>query len=249
VGSYSETGAQCAPGNAVSDDTPTPDTWETPAVVNDGCPVIGVPESLVIDATMDAASALPSRKAPQSCSDGVDNDNDGTVDAADGGMMGCVAGYYVNDADKDGVPNDGTDNCPSVWNPTQTNTDVALQAAGASVVGDAQGDVCDSDDDNDGFSDAVEAHLPTDPLDNCSNSQTQAAGTFRSDAWPLDMNRDGAVTVPGDALQYAGYLGAEVSGNPPASWIISRLDLNGDLAITVPGDVLKYAGRLGSECE
>ncbi|MBK6830014.1 MAG: hypothetical protein IPG92_04355 [Flavobacteriales bacterium] len=48
----------------------------------------------------------------------------------------------VNDADLDGVCNDGTDNCPTVSNASQINTD-----------GDSEGDACDGDDDNDGVAD------------------------------------------------------------------------------------------------
>ncbi|MDA0925881.1 MAG: thrombospondin type 3 repeat-containing protein, partial [archaeon] len=45
------------------------------------------------------------------------------------------------DSDNDGIP-DYTDNCPTDSNPMQENTD-----------GDAQGDACDVDDDNDGITD------------------------------------------------------------------------------------------------
>ncbi|MFY9299757.1 MAG: type VI secretion system tube protein Hcp [Candidatus Nitrosotenuis sp.] len=48
------------------------------------------------------------------------------------------------DSDGDGVP-DTSDNCPNVSNATQTNTD-----------GDASGDTCDADDDNDGIADDVD---------------------------------------------------------------------------------------------
>ncbi len=47
----------------------------------------------------------------------------------------------ATDTDGDGVP-DSTDNCPTVANTDQANTD-----------GDAQGDACDTDDDNDGVLD------------------------------------------------------------------------------------------------
>ena len=64
---------------------------------------------------------------------------------------------YGEPHDGDGVGID--DNCPGVANPDQTNTD-----------GDAQGDACDLDDDNDGVPDA-------------------------SDAFPLDASRSSAPPV------------------------------------------------------
>jgi hypothetical protein len=56
------------------------------------------------------------------------------------------------DSDNDGVF-DTVDNCPNDANPLQENHD-----------GDGQGDVCDSDDDNDGLSDTEEGVIGTDPL-------------------------------------------------------------------------------------
>ena len=55
------------------------------------------------------------------------------------------------DADRDGVANEA-DNCLNAVNADQANAD-----------GDAQGDACDEDDDNDGRSDALEAVFGTDP--------------------------------------------------------------------------------------
>ncbi|MBT8447767.1 MAG: thrombospondin type 3 repeat-containing protein [Gammaproteobacteria bacterium] len=60
------------------------------------------------------------------------------------------------DADGDGV-NDDVDNCPSVPNPSQENFD-----------GDAQGDACDADDDNDGVDDSEDA-FPLDPSESNDN--------------------------------------------------------------------------------
>jgi uncharacterized delta-60 repeat protein len=61
-----------------------------------------------------------------------------------------VARYHQDDLDSDGVA-DGADNCPTTPNPGQENLD-----------GDAEGDVCDGDDDDDGVADAVDP-APTDP--------------------------------------------------------------------------------------
>ena len=172
VGNYIESGTQCA--NATSDDTPTPDADEPSkgTTVNDGCPVIGVPESLVIDHPITAgASALPSPAVLQSCSDGVDNDGDGDFDGDDDATNGCDTTTYAGDADYDGVP-DASDNCPLVWNPEQTNTDVVVNPPG-----DAQGDACDTDDDNDTVPDGGDADplnrfvcrdVDTDTCDDCS---------------------------------------------------------------------------------
>ena len=60
------------------------------------------------------------------------------------------------DGDSDGIV-DFHDNCPTLTNTNQGNTDSSLAAAGASVLGDGLGNACDTDDDNDQFSDTVEA--------------------------------------------------------------------------------------------
>ncbi|UCH87611.1 MAG: hypothetical protein JSU97_04305 [Dehalococcoidia bacterium] len=202
----------------------------------------GTPESLVIDVTINATGALPSANVPQSCSDGLDNDLDSLTDAAD---PGCQAGSYAGDADFDGVA-DGSDNCPANYNPEQDNTDVVLAGAGASnagvpIVGDSDGDVCDTDDDNDGRTDVQEWYQGTDPLDNCRD----VAG---HQAWALDNNADGSVTVVGDVLPYSGNIGASVSASPPTSWSLRRLDYDANYSITVVGDVLPFSGKIGAGC-
>jgi Bacterial TSP3 repeat/Thrombospondin type 3 repeat len=75
------------------------------------------------------------------------------------------------DADSDGVP-DAADNCPTVSNADQRDTD-----------GDGIGNACDSDDDNDGLSDAAEAAAGTSP----TNPDTDADGVNDAeDVFPLD---------------------------------------------------------------
>jgi serine protease AprX len=61
------------------------------------------------------------------------------------------------DLDGDGVPND-VDNCPTVSNPDQLNTDGAPDG----------GDACDADDDNDGVPDDIDA-FPLDPSESADS--------------------------------------------------------------------------------
>jgi len=148
------------------------------------------------------------------------------------GYVECMIESYVNyaeppaasDQDGDTVPD--ADNCPFDFNPSQTDTD-----------GDGAGDECDDDDDDDGFADELEAYLGTDSLDACPDDPADAA-------WPLDMNNDTLISVPGDAMDFRGTIGA-APGDP--SWS-QRLDLNADGVVTVPGDVMLYIGMIGQIC-
>ncbi|MEQ1567882.1 MAG: thrombospondin type 3 repeat-containing protein [Myxococcota bacterium] len=85
------------------------------------------------------------------------------------------------DLDGDGI-DDPVDNCPSVPNADQVDTD-----------GDAAGDACDDDDDGDGFPDAEDA-FPLDPLEHL-DTDGDGVGDV-SDACPLDNPNDG----DGDAI-------------------------------------------------
>jgi hypothetical protein len=75
-----------------------------------------------------------------------------TPDATGSAVM-AVNGPCATDADGDGRP-DTVDNCPAVSNAGQENLD-----------GDALGDLCDADDDNDLVADVDEGPCSSDPVD------------------------------------------------------------------------------------
>ncbi len=80
----------------------------------------------------------------------------------------------LGDADGDGIVN-GVDNCVSVINPGQTNSDAAN--GGANRPGaDASGDECDTDDDGDGYTDAQETPLAKNPLVYCVQMRADVDG-------------------------------------------------------------------------
>jgi CSLREA domain-containing protein len=93
----------------------------------------------------------------------------------------CIGPGLPGDADGDTVL-DGSDNCQSVYNPEQTNSDRDNEALpyrrnGALVAGDDLGNACDPDDDNDGFGDSVENNVGTSAVLPCG-----------ANAWPADLS-------------------------------------------------------------
>ncbi|MEK7399358.1 MAG: thrombospondin type 3 repeat-containing protein [Candidatus Poribacteria bacterium] len=91
----------------------------------------------------------------------------------------------TSDSDSDSFP-DSSDNCPTVWNPDQKNTDKELQLADTTApffIGDGLGDVCDPDVDNDGFSNDAELEIGTAPSYPCGNL-----------GWPADLASGGTST-------------------------------------------------------
>jgi len=85
---------------------------------------------------------------PLDASETVDSDADGVGDNSDAFPDDATESL---DSDSDSV-GDNADNCPSLSNSDQLNTD-----------GDSEGDACDSDDDNDGFTDDQEELDGTNP--------------------------------------------------------------------------------------
>jgi hypothetical protein len=209
--------------------------------VCDNCPAVSNPTQTNSDADTygDACDNCPS----VTNQDQADSDGDGKGNVCDN--CPSVSNPTQTDSDGDGKGN-VCDNCPAVSNPTQTNSDADTYGDACdncpSVSNPGQedfetdgiGDACDHSD-GDGFLDAVELYLGTDPLDACPDGPTD-------DAWPLDINMNKSVTMA-DVFKYSGKIGRPVSGDP----LLRRLDLNMDNSITM-ADVFKYSGKIGQTC-
>ena len=85
-------------------------------------------------------------------------------------LIGCLS---ESDVDSDDI-SDKKDNCPDIFNPNQLDYD-----------SDEIGDLCDSDDDNDGFPDVNDSH----PLN--SNENTDLDGDGIGDNSDEDIDGDG----------------------------------------------------------
>jgi hypothetical protein len=119
-------------------------------------------------------------------------------------------------------------------------------AAGALMIGLIQAassaPVAQVDSDADGFVDALELYLPTDPLDNCPDNSAD-------DAWPLDMDRNRLINVLWDILPFRGYVGL-MDADPMWGPQAQRHDLDGDGAVSCYGDVYAmYYGMLYATCD
>ena len=135
------------------------------------------------------------------CADAVDNDGDTLVDFGD---PGC----NTTDTDADGVF-DVVDNCPTVRNAGQEDFD-----------GDSQGNACDADDDDDGYSDDFEAGTPVcaGSVNDDNNGMTIIDDTATNDGCPAlgaaeaDCNDTATTGLPLDDDSD----GANNDGCPPA---------------------------------
>jgi len=109
---------------------------------------------------------------------------------------------------------------------------------GGQIVTDREEPVAAQPDaDGDEFAACVEDYLGTDFLDNCPDGPTD-------DAWPLDIDMNGDLSVTGDVINYIGRIGATPSS--PQWW--GRLDFDTDSLLSVTGDVIFYIGRIGEKC-
>ena len=131
----------------------------------------------------------------------VDSDGDGFSDGLDA-FPNDPNEWLDSDSDNVG---DNADNCPLVANSDQVNTD-----------GDAQGNVCDSDDDNDGLSDSEEVVTGTNPL--LTDTDGDGVGDA-TDAFPLDASE--SVDSDGDSV-------GDNADNCPATANADQLDTDSD---------------------
>jgi hypothetical protein len=142
----------------------------------DDCDALCEDSGMTADADDDNDNVIDSEDAfPLDVSESKDSDGDGVGDNADV-FPGDASESKDTDSDQIG---DNADNCPVLANADQLNTD-----------SDAEGDACDLDDDNDGFSDLEEIADGTNPLSRFSCR----SGCFSFD---IDQNEEAKALTDG----------------------------------------------------
>ncbi len=156
----------------ISDGNLDPDSFGPIVAGPDNCVTAGNPSQTNTDNPQDALG--------DSCD--PDDDHDGICDTG-GPLLNGTPGTPAGGCAVGSNPS-GADNCRTVVNANQLNTD--------SGFGDILGNACDTEDDGDGFLDTTELHIGTDPLDPCGNPSPGSTQIY-SQAWPADLRMDGTV--------------------------------------------------------
>ncbi|MCG8317523.1 MAG: thrombospondin type 3 repeat-containing protein [Pseudomonadales bacterium] len=149
------------------------------------------------DGTPDSEDPFPLNSDEDTDTDGdgignnadTDDDNDGVADAND-------AAPTNPDGDSDGIK-DGRDNCPTVANPDQKDSDR-----------DGNGDACDSDDDNDTVEDGSD-NCPVTP----NLSQGNLDGDSLGDVCDADKDGDGVNNTADNCPAVSNSDQTDVNGN------------------------------------
>jgi hypothetical protein len=141
---------------------------------------------LTTTALVDAFPPIPGRIAYYLVSKEDAAGNEGSLGTASGGVA-LPPGAPCTDIDGDAL-SDGLDNCPTVPNPSQVDFDL-----------DAEGDVCDDDDDNDGLLDVAETTHGTNAFDPDTDGDglTDGLEVWVLDTDPLNSDTDGDLLADG----------------------------------------------------
>jgi len=119
----------------------------------------------------------------------------------------------------------------------------------ANNIRDTEIKIADMDSDGDGFTNAAELYMGTDPFKACADTST-ANDEALPDAWPVDFNDDQKASLADVVFAFvttlAPYGGLNISVNLDPS-VLRRVDLNGDGFIDLQDVVYGYVTKLAPE--